>query len=136
MRIWKKITTRFAMFFLFIAALMTTFQSVSGVEAKLVVTSIYEKVKGDSMQVHFHHALESIGSTVQSMHKAVKIKAEPTKAAAAEPPTLEDELDWSKYPIHKVLATGYTAGYESTGKGPNHPEYGITYSGVSVKRDL
>ncbi|WP_308531484.1 3D domain-containing protein [uncultured Paenibacillus sp.] len=35
----------------------------------------------------------------------------------------------------KVLATGYTAGYESTGKKPNHPQYGITYSGVKVRRD-
>ncbi|WP_410512141.1 3D domain-containing protein [Paenibacillus sp. BR2-3] len=35
----------------------------------------------------------------------------------------------------KVTATGYTAGFESTGKNPNHPEYGITYSGVKVRRD-
>ncbi|MNZ99891.1 Cell wall-binding protein YocH precursor [compost metagenome] len=35
----------------------------------------------------------------------------------------------------KVMATGYTAGYESTGKRPNHPQYGITYSGVKVRRD-
>jgi len=35
----------------------------------------------------------------------------------------------------KVTATGYTAGYESTGKNPDHPEYGITYSGVKVRRD-
>lgn len=35
----------------------------------------------------------------------------------------------------KVVATGYTAGYESTGKRPNHPGYGITYSGVKVRRD-
>ncbi|GIO38589.1 hypothetical protein J41TS12_34500 [Paenibacillus antibioticophila] len=35
----------------------------------------------------------------------------------------------------KVIATGYTAGYESTGKHPNHPQYGITYSGVKVRRD-
>lgn len=34
-----------------------------------------------------------------------------------------------------VTATGYTAGYESTGKGPNHPLYGITYSGVKVHRN-
>src|SRR5690606_22559010 len=27
-------------------------------------------------------------------------------------------------------------GYESTGKHPGHPEFGITYSGVRVKRDL
>lgn len=35
----------------------------------------------------------------------------------------------------KVVATGYTAGYESTGKTSKHPEYGITYSGVKVRRD-
>jgi 3D (Asp-Asp-Asp) domain-containing protein len=35
-----------------------------------------------------------------------------------------------------VVATGYTAGYESTGKRPGHPDYGITYSGVRVRRDL
>lgn len=34
-----------------------------------------------------------------------------------------------------VVATGYTSGYESTGKGPKHPDYGITYSGVKVRRD-
>lgn len=49
--------------------------------------------------------------------------------------SLED-LDWSKYPKQTVTATGYTAGYESTGKKQGHPEYGITYSGVKVKRDL
>ncbi|MFB9327407.1 3D domain-containing protein [Paenibacillus aurantiacus] len=36
----------------------------------------------------------------------------------------------------KVIATGYTAGVESTGKRPGHPQYGITYSGVRVRRDL
>ncbi len=50
--------------------------------------------------------------------------------------TLEENDDWNKYPAKEVVATGYTAGYESTGKNPNHPSYGITYSGVKVKRDL
>lgn len=35
----------------------------------------------------------------------------------------------------EVTATGYTAGIESTGKEPGHPEYGVTYSGVKVRRD-
>lgn len=35
----------------------------------------------------------------------------------------------------EVVATGYTAGVESTGKSPGHPGYGITYSGVKVRRD-
>ncbi|GFN31642.1 3D domain-containing protein [Paenibacillus xylaniclasticus] len=34
----------------------------------------------------------------------------------------------------EVVATGYTAGVESTGKRPGHPQYGITYSGVKVRR--
>lgn len=52
------------------------------------------------------------------------------------PKTLEEAIDFSKYPRKKVIATGYTAGYESTGKTPEHPHYGITYYGVKVKRDL
>jgi 3D (Asp-Asp-Asp) domain-containing protein len=35
---------------------------------------------------------------------------------------------------YRVVATGYTAGVESTGKRPGHPQYGITYSGVRVRR--
>lgn len=34
-----------------------------------------------------------------------------------------------------VEATAYTAGYESTGKKPNHPAYGITASGAKVKEN-
>ena len=42
----------------------------------------------------------------------------------------------SDYERVKVMATGYTAGYESTGKTESDPDYGITYSGLPVKRDL
>lgn len=38
--------------------------------------------------------------------------------------------------IYEVVATGYYAGVESTGKQPEHPEYGITYSGVKVRRGI
>lgn len=54
----------------------------------------------------------------------------------ATPQTLEDQVDVSQYTKANVIATGYTAGVESTGKSPGHPSYGITYSGVKVKRDL
>ncbi|MGZ0050624.1 3D domain-containing protein [Brevibacillus gelatini] len=40
-----------------------------------------------------------------------------------------------QYPKVRVVATGYYAGYESTGKTPSDPSYGITYSGVKVRRD-
>lgn len=59
-----------------------------------------------------------------------------SEPASGSAPTLEDSVDWSKYPKHTVTATGYTAGAESTGKNQGHPEYGITFSGVKVKRDL
>ena len=37
------------------------------------------------------------------------------------------EIEWQVYEV-----TAYTAGFESTGKTPNHPEYGITASGQRV----
>lgn len=49
---------------------------------------------------------------------------------------LEEAFDWDEYPVQRVTATGYTAGAESTGKNPGDPLYGLTYSGVKVKRDL
>ncbi|MCD1260964.1 3D domain-containing protein [Paenibacillus athensensis] len=48
-------------------------------------------------------------------------------------PRLSDDL--SKYKAVEVIATGYSPGKESTGKNPGDPEYGITYSGIKVKRD-
>ncbi|MGL4521212.1 MAG: 3D domain-containing protein [Bacilli bacterium] len=56
-----------------------------------------------------------------------------TKQNQVDVPTLTiDQL--KQFPTYRVLATGYTAGYESTGKSENHPEYGITFSGVKVSR--
>lgn len=52
-------------------------------------------------------------------------------------PDMADE--WSITALQKaeavnVTATGYYAGQESTGKNPGDPAYGITYSGVKVRR--
>ncbi len=60
-----------------------------------------------------------------------------------------DDKEANEIPIHEmsertlsgkfdgveVVATGYSANYESTGKTPDHPGYGITYSGLKVQRD-
>jgi 3D (Asp-Asp-Asp) domain-containing protein len=40
-----------------------------------------------------------------------------------------------RYERVRVTATGYYAGVKSTGKDKNHPAYGVTYSGVQVRRD-
>ncbi len=54
----------------------------------------------------------------------------------SKPVSLEEAVDWSRYSAQTVVATGYTAGIESTGKDSSHPSYGITFSGVEVRRDL
>lgn len=53
------------------------------------------------------------------------------------PPPFTEEVTsfFDKGEAIVVTATGYTAGYESTGKTENHPAYGITKSGVEVRRD-
>ncbi|WP_059105884.1 3D domain-containing protein [Shouchella shacheensis] len=51
-------------------------------------------------------------------------------------PNLEEAIDVTRYPAETVVATGYTAGAESTGKVPGDEAYGITYSGLEVRRDL
>lgn len=106
----KQWTKRLLMTVLFIMALIVTFQSISGVDVKTLL-------KG-----HFDVGANVVFSSSQSV--------------SGPPPALEDAFDWTKYPKKTVTATGYTAGYESTGKNLGHPEYGITYSGVKVKRDL
>jgi 3D (Asp-Asp-Asp) domain-containing protein len=100
-------TKRILMIVLFFLALIVTFQSISGVDAGLLFKNL------------FNFETQETSQTV-----------------SGAPPALEDAFDWSKYPKKTVVATGYTAGFESTGKNQGHPEYGITYSGVKVKRDL
>ncbi len=41
---------------------------------------------------------------------------------------------YRQFEVKTVIATGYTAGYESTGKNPGHPLYGVTFSGLDVQR--
>ncbi|MED4305599.1 3D domain-containing protein [Bacillus licheniformis] len=119
---------RFLMTVLFVLAFMTTFFAVSGVEAQDISSWAKER----------DLSLKQLMLTFKSLPEE---KAEKTSLSAAEqiknkPKSLEAAFDWSKYPKQKVTATGYTAGAESTGKQPHHPDYGITYSGVKVKRDL
>ena len=100
---------------LFLAALCVTWQAVSGISLSEMI-HMYKK-----NEVKEVHAAEQDKRTIPSIEV---IRA------------LENTKDWSKYRSMEVTATGYTAGMESTGKTKGHPEYGITYSGVKVKRDL
>ncbi|QCT03870.1 3D domain-containing protein [Paenibacillus algicola] len=77
---------------------------------------------GELGQYLVHHAKE------RQLHRPVEEQRDPSVPVSA--PRSNQVLR-----TVKVTATGYTAGYESTGKKPGHPQYGITYSGVKVKRD-
>jgi 3D (Asp-Asp-Asp) domain-containing protein len=59
-----------------------------------------------------------------------------SSAEVVKPTRVEDTLNLKDLEKINVVATGYTAGIESTGKTPSHPSYGVTSSGVKVKRDL
>lgn len=60
-----------------------------------------------------------------------------TRTASWTPTPEKSEIKPS-YPYEsvEVMATGYTAGIESTGKSLGHPQYGITYSGVRVRKGI
>jgi 3D (Asp-Asp-Asp) domain-containing protein len=78
-----------------------------------------------------------LGLEYKAIHSGGQVATLMASASASNgPTTIAEAIELSKYPKHEVLATGYTAGYESTGKYPESPSYGITYSGVKVKRDL
>ncbi|TVY01077.1 3D domain-containing protein [Paenibacillus cremeus] len=65
------------------------------------------------------------GTVTSTLQKAKNYKLFPNQ-----------EQDLSKYSAVEVVATGYYAGRESTGKNPGHPEYGLTFSGMKVTRDV
>lgn len=124
---------RLAMTFLFLTALLMTYQSISGVKSKTLLAFV-------SLKMNEAHKLEEklkinlVEFTNHQVHSVETFLS--SSKASAETVPLEKSVDWSKYPKETVVATGYTAGYESTGKDKDNPSYGITYSGVKVKRDL
>lgn len=135
----KSLGKRMGMLGLFVLAFMSTFQTFSGVKAAEIQEWFFQDKLNEAEVLH---------TARDTMHKVVTLQAKSLpflntaeesmsyEVVEAEDVTLEEAIDWSKYPSERVVATGYTAGYESTGKHPGHPSYGITFSGVQVKRDL
>lgn len=129
MKIWRR---RLFIAILFCAAIAATYQGISGVDAEDILQYSEKHIENDDF------AKKLAATAVYSLFKAtnVKLSIPASKETASSPPSLEEAVDWSKYPKKTVVATGYTAGYESTNKTPDHPGFGITYSGVKVTRDL
>ncbi|WP_456277824.1 3D domain-containing protein [Bacillus sp. AK128] len=129
---------------LFLLAVSATYTSISGVQAE-ELTEWWDRYDHPFYSA-FYGANQGIieNSSVRDTNLSFKTlkrhEAEATSISSSHAEsnslTLEDAIDWTQYPSTVVTATGYTAGVESTGKSPDHPQYGITYSGVKVKRDL
>ena len=63
-----------------------------------------------------------------------KLNKEESEGGVIEEDTVEEEeLEYIKEKVMEV--TAYTAGYESTGKTPDHPAYGVTASGEIVQEN-
>nr|WP_325034798.1 3D domain-containing protein [Lentibacillus sp. Marseille-P4043] len=131
-----KFFRRTGMFLLFLAAFYTTISSISNV----TLTDVHALVEKDVPYASVAPEGSLTGKQVTLQEKTLNYKKEPKRYISSEqiegPKTLEEAINAKQYPSTTVVATGYTAGVESTGKSPGHPEYGITYSGVQVKRDL
>lgn len=128
---------KLVLFLLFIVALYVTLSTLGNmtfVDVKKVYA--YEPMTATSVRELPH--VNEVDAYMPK--KTFKNKLERKKYISSEqidgPKTLEEAIDFSQYPKKRVVATGYTAGVESTGKSPDHPQYGITYSGVEVRRDL
>ncbi|MFJ7640366.1 3D domain-containing protein [Peribacillus sp. NPDC097264] len=126
MKIIRTLFLRVAIILLFFLAIESTVHHVFGAEPE--VHPLEETIRKNTVFELEYKAFH------RGHHKATFIASSTKKSGG--PPTIEEAIELSKYPKHKVLATGYTAGYESTGKYPDSPSYGITYSGVKVKRDM
>src|SRR5690606_24522080 len=78
-----------------------------------------------------------IQAEAPAMHQDDVVEGEevvPTAQSVTETRAEQESAANSPYEKFEVEATGYTAGPESTGKDIGHPQYGITYSGVKVRR--
>ncbi|CAH0253076.1 Cell wall-binding protein YocH [Peribacillus sp. Bi96] len=125
MKILKALLLRVAIIILFILAIDSTLYHVFG--ATYEDHPFEEAMRQNRM----------LGLEYKAIHRGDQVATLVASASMSNgPKTIDEALELLKYPKHEVLATGYTAGYESTGKYPESPSYGITYSGVKVKRDL
>jgi len=132
----KNFIRRAGMTLLFLGAVYTTATSISNVtigDIKVWAENRQQETIDDSDE-------SAVLKEMLLQDKILNVFPGPTKyisnSEIEEPETLEEAMNFDQYPTATVVATGYTAGVESTGKTEDHPSYGITYSGVEVTRDL
>ncbi|MFS0674376.1 3D domain-containing protein [Ornithinibacillus sp. 179-J 7C1 HS] len=122
---------------LFLLAFWTTLSSISNVTYADLAIMLR---KDHSVSANYDEVKPAEHRKIALQEKDLILLAKQERYISSEqiegPKTVEEAINIDNYPKATVIATGYTAGVESTGKTPDHPQYGITYSGVKVKRDL
>ncbi|MFD2705413.1 3D domain-containing protein [Salibacterium lacus] len=116
----RSIFRRLLMGALFTAALVTTISYITNVKAEELPRYFYD---------YFQQTNNMEKSSTELPQKG------DVKHAGRQIPKAESLFNVEGGLTKMVTATGYTAGYESTGKTESHPGYGITYSGVKTRRD-
>ncbi|MGP4073005.1 3D domain-containing protein [Piscibacillus sp. B03] len=101
-----------------------------------------EEDREDGEQLSVAGVSEQVDASEKQEDKEVQpVLAEQESGQADQSDEVEQtsmtaEVAFKQYPTKTVVATGYTAGYESTGKTEGHPLYGITFSGLTVQRGV
>jgi len=100
--------------------------------------SLREEVFEKNNQLHKQDGeMETYKSSVEEYRKKVKnLKKEIEKIERTDPPSKPKEVsrgEVRKSNVQRYEVTAFTSGYESTGKSPGHPGYGITASGKNVQ---
>ncbi|RYG74545.1 hypothetical protein EU245_02560 [Lentibacillus lipolyticus] len=124
------------MILLFLGAFFTTLSSISNITVPDVKAWVAEEYEASSASTDYRAGFSRVGLEKKELNVMKKQQRYISSEQIEGPKTLEEYINLKQYPSTTVVATGYTAGVESTGKTPDHPNYGITYSGVKVKRDL
>lgn len=132
----EKILRRSAMVLLFFTAFYATFSSISNVTFK----DIHVWAEQTTAELSAFDADSFEPRDISLKEKSLNFEKQGKRYISSEhvegPKTIAEHMNIQQYPSTTLLATGYTAGVESTGKTPDHPMYGVTFSGVQVKRDL
>jgi 3D (Asp-Asp-Asp) domain-containing protein len=109
--------------------ILLIFILVLGIGIALIGSIILEK---QSEHIDRHH-----GMLIEDVYPDISELRAQTLYIDANVKRLENDLEeiknLSNFPSFDAECSWYTAGYESTGKTPDHPEYGLTASGKMVQ---
>lgn len=132
----SKILRRSAMVLLLFTAVYVTVSSISNVTYKDVHVWAQQATEEASSFERNSFNERGIALKKKALNTVEEKERYISSVKIEGPKSIAEAMNIKQYPTATVLATGYTAGVESTGKTPDHPMYGVTYSGVQVKRDL